>query len=108
MIFCVHPGKGKASASQYMTSFFAYAQHFDIVPQQTLTNGKISCQKLLTVEPWTGMYILKCTQWSDGTNMGDIILLGHVKALVDLVPCFGAVAEKQLMKETSLEYSSEF
>ena len=108
MVFHASPCSRRAPNSQYAASFFAYAQHFDIVPQSTLIGGRLSRQKSATVEPYTGMYILKRARRSDGTVMGDIIPLGHVKRLVDLILRFGAIAEKRLTKETSLEYTSEF
>jgi hypothetical protein len=40
--------------------------------------------------------------------MGGIIPLGQVRALIDLVPVFGEVADHQLTRETLLEYGSEF
>ena len=40
--------------------------------------------------------------------MGDVVSLGQVRTLLDLVPRFGADANKQLTKETSLEFSLEF
>ena len=55
-----------------------------------------------------GMYVLKCSEQSDGTIMGDVVPLRQVRALIDLVPHFGADANKQLTKETSLKFSREF
>jgi hypothetical protein len=40
--------------------------------------------------------------------MGDVVFLQQVRALLDLVPHFGADANKQLTKETNLELSLEF
>ena len=40
--------------------------------------------------------------------MGDVMPLGQLRALRDLVPHFGAAANKRLTKETSLELSLEF
>ena len=39
---------------------------------------------------------------------GDVIDLAHIRALVDLVPCFGESAEKRFSKETVLEHVLEF
>ena len=55
-----------------------------------------------------GMYILKHSQRSDRTLIGDVVPLGQLRALLDLVPHFGAAADKRLAKETSLEFSLEF
>jgi hypothetical protein len=87
----------------------AYAQRFDIVPQLNPTvQAASSTQRGLYPDPLTGMYVLKRSQRSDGTIMGDIVPLGQVRTLLDLVPRFGADANKQLTKETSLEFSLEF
>ena len=54
------------------------------------------------------MHLLKRARQSDGSIMGDIVPLGQLRKLVDLVPRFGKQANRQLAKETVLEYSSEF
>jgi hypothetical protein len=54
------------------------------------------------------MYILKRAKRLDGTIIGGIIPLSQIRALVDLVPRFGAQADRRLTKENSLEYSTEF
>jgi len=54
------------------------------------------------------MYVLKRAQRADGSRMGDIIPLSHIRAPVDLVPRYMRAADIRLTKETSLEYSSEF
>jgi hypothetical protein len=54
------------------------------------------------------MYLVKRSQRSNGTIMGDVVPLAQVRTLLDLVPRFGADANKQLTKETSLEFSLEF
>jgi hypothetical protein len=54
------------------------------------------------------MHLLKRARRSDGSIMGDIVPLGQLRKLVDLVPRFGKQANRQLAKETVLEYSSEF
>ena len=60
------------------------------------------------MEPSTGMYCLKWAQRSDGSFFGDVIVLEHIRALVDLIPHFGEAADKHLSKETVLEHVSEF
>jgi hypothetical protein len=85
--------------------FLAYIQCFDIVPQP---NPQCPSQKGLYVEPSTGMYCLKRAQRSDGSLFGDVILLEHIRALVDLVPHFGEAAKRRISKETVLEHASEF
>jgi hypothetical protein len=54
------------------------------------------------------MYRVKRARRSDRSIMGGIIPLGQVRALIDLVPVFGEVADHRLTKETLLEYGSEF
>ena len=88
--------------------FLTYAQRFDIVHQLNPTLQASSTQRGLYPDPSTGMYVLKRSERSDRTIMGDIVPLRQVRALLDLVPRFGADANKQLTKETSLEFSREF
>jgi hypothetical protein len=87
--------------------FLAYVQRFDIIPQP---NPQQPSQKGSYVEPSTGMYCLKRARRSDGSFFGDVIVLEHIRALVDLVPRFaaGESVEKHLSKETVLEHVSEF
>ena len=40
------------------------------------------------------MHVLKPSQQSDGMLMGDVVPLGQLRALLDLVPHFGAAANK--------------
>ena len=54
------------------------------------------------------MYLLKRARRSDGSIIGDVVPLAQLRTLVDLVPCFGKEASRQLAKETILDYSSEF
>ena len=85
--------------------FLSYAQRFDIVPQPCPQSPG---QRGLYVEPLTKMYRMKRACRSDKSIMGDIIPLGQVRALVNLVPLLGEVADNRLTKETLLEYGSEF
>ena len=54
------------------------------------------------------MLVLQRSSRLNGTQMGDVIHLSSLRAAVDLVPCFQKVADAQLTKETSLEYSPAF
>ena len=54
------------------------------------------------------MYVLKRSKRANGTLMGDMIPLSHIRVGVDLVPRFMHAADSRLTKENSLEYSSEF
>ena len=105
MIFCIVPHR-RFPTHPYTDFLLAYAQHFDFVPQPApqspmLSNGP-------HVEPSTGMHLLKQAWQSNGSLLGDVIPLGHVRALLNLVPHFGTVADNHLTKETSLEHSSDF
>ena len=53
------------------------------------------------------MFILKQAVHASRTMLGDIIPLTQICALADLVPRFGAQADPQLTKQTSLTYSNE-
>ena len=48
------------------------------------------------MELLTNMYHMKPAQQSDGSAMGDVIPLGQVRALGNLIPVFGEVAENTL------------
>lgn len=85
-----------------------YAQRFDIVPQLNPTGQGESNERGPYLEPSTGMYLLKHARRTDGSIMGDVVPLAQLRTLVDLVPRFGKTANRQLSKETVLEYSSEF
>ncbi|KAH9172245.1 hypothetical protein EDB89DRAFT_2114235 [Lactarius sanguifluus] len=88
--------------------FLSYVQRFDIVPQPNPVTPVPSNKRGVYPHPSTGMYLLKCAQWNDRAIMGDIVPLAQLRALVNLIPWFGEEANKQLTKETALEYSSEF
>jgi hypothetical protein len=89
-----------------MSSFLAYVQHFDIVPQAT-SSGSTTSQGNVPKHS-TKMYILKRSNHTDDIQMGDIIPLSHIHTAVDLVPQFMGAADPHLTKETSLKYSREF
>ena len=54
------------------------------------------------------MYVLKRARRTDGTVIGGVIPLSQIRALVGLVPRFGAEADRHFTKMNSLEYSTEF
>jgi hypothetical protein len=54
------------------------------------------------------MYLLKRARRTGGAIMGDVVPLAQLRTLIDLVPRFGAEADKRLTRGTALEYSSEF
>lgn len=59
-------------------------------------------------DPASALYHLKRARRSDGSLLGDVVPLGQLRARADLVPRFGTEANRQLTKETVLEYSSNF
>lgn len=65
-------------------------------------------RKGLYPDPSAGMYVLKRFQRNNKTIIGDVMPLGRLRVLLDLIPRFGADADKRLTKETSLEFSLEF
>jgi hypothetical protein len=89
-----------------MSSFLAYVQRFDIVPQATSSGSNTS--RGYVPELSTKMYVLKRSSRVDGIRMGDVIPLSRIRTAVDLVPRFMGAADPRLTKESSLEYSSEF
>jgi len=107
LIFCAIPSR-RAPYAPGTDLFLTYAQRFDVVPQLNPTVQASSTQRGFYPDPSTGLYVLKRSERSDRTTMGDVVPLRQVKALLDLVPRFGADANKQLTKETSLEFSREF
>ena len=54
------------------------------------------------------MYVLKRAVRADKTHIGGIIPLQQTRELVDLVPRFGAEADRRFTYANSLEYSTEF
>ena len=107
LIFRAVPSR-KAPNALGTDLFLTYAQRFDIISQLNPTAHASSTQRGFYPDPSTGMYALKHSQRSDETIMGDIVPLRQVRTLLDLVPRFGAEANKRLAKETSLEFSLEF
>lgn len=107
LIFRAVPSR-RAPSAPGTDLFLTYAQRFDIIPQQNPAAQASSTRKGLYPDPSTGMHVLKPSRRSDGMLMGDVVPLGQLRALLDLIPRFGAAANKQLTKETSLELSLEF
>ena len=100
LIFRVVPPP-RHSHNSCTNMFLTYVQHFNIVPQP---NAQCPSQKGSYVESSAGMYCLKQACHIDGSFLGDVIALEHIRALVDLIPHFGEAAEKCLSKETVLEH----
>ncbi|KAG1856595.1 hypothetical protein C8R48DRAFT_749162 [Suillus tomentosus] len=73
--------------------FLMYVQRFD------LSNDR---------DPATRLYALKQAKRLNGNRMGDIIPVSQLRAPVQLVPRFGATADKRLSAYNSLEHAAEF
>ena len=80
-----------------------YAQRFDIIPQLTTTPPT----RAAIPNPTTGLYIVKRALRTNGTRVGDIIPLSHCRVPVQLVPRFGAEADRRLTNGSSMEWSKE-
>jgi len=94
--------------SGFPDKFLVYAQRFDVVPQIDPSQSGSNSRKGIFPEPSTGMYVLKRAKRTNGTVIGDVIPLDQLRALVDIVPCFGKQANRFLTKENSVSYCSEF
>ncbi|KAG1729418.1 hypothetical protein EDD22DRAFT_960913 [Suillus occidentalis] len=79
--------------------FLVYVHRFDIVPQSSGTNDR---------EPSTQLHLLKRAKRSNGTRVGDIVPVTQLRALVNLVPRFGASADNRLTPYNSMEHASQF
>jgi hypothetical protein len=89
----------------WASSFLAYVQRFDIVPQ---INPSFLARPGPFPDPVTSMYLLRRSTRADGSRLGDVVPLDQMQAPLDLIPNFGAKADNRLTKETSMEYSQEF
>ncbi|KAG0693675.1 hypothetical protein DFH29DRAFT_881277 [Suillus ampliporus] len=73
--------------------FVAYVQCFDISSEH---------------DPTTQLHILKRAKCSNGTRMGNIVPVSQLRAPVNLIPRFGAIADKHLTPYNSMEHATEF
>ena len=71
--------------------YLAYVERFDVVPQAHLPRGA-----RLAPDPIHGMYILRRALRSDGSPMGGIMPLHHLRMPVNLIPRFGEKADVRL------------
>jgi len=83
--------------------FLVYVQRFDVVPQTHLPRGS-----RLAPDPIHGMYVLRRAHRSDGSPMGAIVPLHHLRASVHLIPRFGDKANPKLTSRTSFDSSRIF
>ncbi|KAF9522048.1 hypothetical protein CPB83DRAFT_777635, partial [Crepidotus variabilis] len=84
--------------------FLSYVKRYDIITQSDINTG-IRGQ---FPEPSSSLYTLKKGKRTSGEVIGDIVPLDQVRALVDINPRLGQVADRRLTKETSLAFCSEF
>ena len=83
--------------------YLAYVERFDIIPQGDLPRGQRSAPDLIR-----GMYILRRACRADGSPMGAIVPLYHIRQPVQLVPWFGEKASPTLTPQTSFNASRDF
>ncbi|KAF8808091.1 hypothetical protein BYT27DRAFT_7097852, partial [Phlegmacium glaucopus] len=88
--------------------FLTYARRFDIVPQINKNISGLSTAQGPYPEAKSSLYILKQARRANGKLIGNILPLQQVRAPVDLIPCFGNVADHRLTKYNSSTYCSEF
>jgi hypothetical protein len=88
-------------------SFLTYVQRFDIAPQINPSFSTTGSAGQFP-EPSSSMYLLKRSTRADGSRLGDVVPLGQLRVLMDLIPHFGAKADTRLTKENSMEFSTEF
>ena len=84
--------------------FLEYVQCFDIILQ---VNPKFPTRAGPFPEPTSSLFVLRWITWAGGALLGDIIPITQIHTFADLVPRFGSNADVQLMKQTSIEYSTK-
>ena len=104
----IHPTGSEPHPESPLNGFLAYVQWFDIVPQARTSSSGLTTSRGCCPDSASKMYVLKRGHRTDGSWMGDVIPLTHIRANVDLVPRYMHAADVRLTKESSLEYSSEF
>ena len=83
--------------------YLAYVERFDVVPQADLPRGRRLAPDLIR-----GMYILRRAYRSDGSPMGAVVPLYHLRRPLQLVPRFGEKANPTLTSQTSFGASRDF
>ncbi|KAG1899089.1 uncharacterized protein F5891DRAFT_1129043 [Suillus fuscotomentosus] len=89
----MHPIAKRGTPSTWKNQFLTYVQRFNISGDR---------------DPTTQLYLLKRAKRSNGTHMGDVVPVSQLRAPVNLVPHFGAIADMRLTAYNSLEHASEF
>jgi hypothetical protein len=105
LIFLVAPPRGGESL-RGLESFLAYVERFDLVPQPMSLAP--AAPRIAGRNPVTQMYVLKRASRAGLRRFGDIVPLSQLRGPVQLVPCFGEVADPRLAVQNSLHYSNEF
>ena len=91
--------------------FLAYVQPFNIIPQVNCEASGLPTAKGPYPDPASGMYALKQAKRKNQgsyTLLGDIVPLDQVRTLVELIPRFGAQADRRLTRMNTFTYCSEF
>jgi len=98
IIFCLIPSSHRVTreTDQHIYNrFLAYVRRYNVVNQLNPgLNG--------------GLYLLKKAIRANGEQIGDVVPLDQIRALVDLTPRFGSKANAKLTSSTSIAYSKEF
>ncbi|KAG1867088.1 hypothetical protein C8R48DRAFT_599969, partial [Suillus tomentosus] len=89
----MHPIAKRGTPSTWKDQFLTYVQCFNISGDR---------------DPTTQLYLLKRAKRSNGTRMGDVVPVSQLRAPVNLIPCFGAIADMRLTAYNSLEHALEF
>ncbi|KAF8449211.1 hypothetical protein L210DRAFT_3609588 [Boletus edulis BED1] len=77
----------------------AYVQRFNVVSQR---------ESMSDVHPATGMHLLRRATKSNGTRIGDIVPVSHIRSVAHLVPSFGKEAHPCLSRQNVNELSTDF
>ena len=77
----------------------AYVQCFNIVSQQGSPSN---------VHPGTGMDLLRRATKSNGTRIGGVVPVSHIRSAAHLIPSFGKEAHSRLSRQNSYELSTDF
>jgi len=85
--------------------FLAYIHRLDIVPQLNPAFSSASKNRRGPYpDPATSMFLLRRATRTNGSPISGIIPLRQVRALADLIPRFGAAAERRLTPTNHLAY----
>ncbi|KAG1788469.1 uncharacterized protein HD556DRAFT_1434027 [Suillus plorans] len=85
---------GKSSTRWlWKDQFLTYVQRFDI------SNDR---------DPTTQLHLLKRAKHSNGNRMGDVIPVSQMRAPINLILRFGAIADVRLTAYNSMEHAAEF